>query len=53
MEYPFDDWRKKRGTATNAVAELAVNYEVRDISEIVMRVERRRETRVLEVIYEP
>jgi hypothetical protein len=49
--YPFDVWRKKRG-ATSAIAELAVTHEVRDISEMVIRVERQRESRVLEVIYE-
>lgn len=51
LEYPFDEWRKKRGTSTNAIAELAVNYQVRDIGEMVFRVERRKESRVLEVIY--
>jgi hypothetical protein len=50
--YPFDAWRKKRAAATNAIAELAVTYEVRDIREMVIRVERRRESHVLEVIYE-
>jgi uncharacterized protein DUF7002 len=49
--YPFDAWRKKRG-ATNAVAELAVTYAVTDIREMVVRVERRRKSRVLELIYE-
>jgi hypothetical protein len=49
--YPFDVWRKKRGSTT-AIAELAVTHEVRDIGEMVIRVERRRESRVLEVIYE-
>jgi len=52
-DYPFDEWLKKRGRAVNAVAELAVSYEVRNISEMVVRVERRKESRVLEVIYEP
>ena len=50
--YPFEAWRKKRGAATKAIAELAVTYEVGDIRESVIRVERRRESRVLEVIYE-
>jgi hypothetical protein len=49
--YPFDVWRKKRGRK-NAIAELAVAHEVRDISEMVVRVERRKKSRVLEVIYE-
>jgi hypothetical protein len=52
-EYPFDEWRKKRRRAVSAVAELAVNYEVRRVREMVVRVERRRESQVLEVIYEP
>lgn len=52
-EYPFDEWWKKRKRAVTAVAELAVNYEVRNIREMVVRVERTRESRVLEVIYEP
>lgn len=51
-DYPFDVWRKKRGAARNAIAELAVTREVRDISEMVIRVERRRKSRILEVIYE-
>lgn len=51
-DYPFDAWRKKRGAARNAIAELAVTHEVRDISEMIVRVERRRESRILEVIYE-
>jgi len=51
-DYPFDAWRKKRGAATNAVAELAVTHGVRDIRDMVIRVERRRESRILEVIYE-
>jgi hypothetical protein len=49
--YPFDVWRKKRGRTT-AIAELAVTHEVRDIREMVIRVERRKESRVLEVIYD-
>jgi hypothetical protein len=50
--YPFDAWRNKRGAATKAIAELAVHYAVPTISEMVIRVERRRESRVLETIYE-
>lgn len=51
-EYPFDEWRTKRRRTVTAVAELAVNYEVRNIRGMVVRVERRRESRVLEVMYE-
>lgn len=51
-DYPFDAWRRKRGAATKAVAELAVNYAAPAISEAVIRVERRRESRILEVLYQ-
>lgn len=51
VDYPFDVWRKKRGRTT-AIAELAVTHEVRDIREMVLRVERRKKSRVLEVIHE-
>jgi hypothetical protein len=43
--------REKRGRTTS-IAELAVTHEVRDISEMVVRAERRKKSRVLEVIYE-
>lgn len=51
-DYPFEAWRRKRGTATAAIAELAVRHAVPTINEMVIRVERRRESRILEVIYE-
>lgn len=40
-DYPFDVWRKKRG-ATTAIAEVAVDYAVPDITNHVLRVERRQ-----------
>lgn len=46
-EYPFDDRKKKAGLA-RAVAELAVDYSVPDVLEHVIRVERRKGSRVLE-----
>jgi hypothetical protein len=49
-DYPFEDRRKARGL-TNAVAELAVQYGVPDISKTVVRVDHRRNGRVLEIIY--
>jgi hypothetical protein len=51
-KYPFNEWREKRRSATKAVAELAVKYGVKDIDKMVMRVERRRQSEVLEVLYE-
>jgi hypothetical protein len=52
VEYPFDRWQQKRRSITKAVAELAVDYHLPNIGELVLRVERRKQSRVLEVIYE-
>ena len=52
-DYPFEAWRKKRGAPTKAIAELAVRHAVPTISDMVVRVERRRESQILEVLYEP
>jgi hypothetical protein len=43
-EYPYGDWRKKRGAA-KAIAEVAVDYAVPDIINHVLRAERRRHGR--------
>ncbi|MBE7498986.1 MAG: hypothetical protein HS113_01485 [Verrucomicrobiales bacterium] len=37
-DYPFDYWRRKKGGATRAVAELAVDHSVPDIMDLVERV---------------
>lgn len=50
-EYPFDERRKKRGLP-NAVAELAVNHQVQDIADLVIRVETRNGSRIVELIYQ-
>lgn len=49
--YAFEEWQQKRRSATKAVAELAVEYSVPDIREFVLRVERRKQSRILEVMY--
>jgi hypothetical protein len=49
-EYPYEEWRRKRGTAREAVVELAVLGGVRDIAEILTRVELRRGSDVLKVL---
>jgi hypothetical protein len=49
--YPFEERKTKRGVP-NAVAEVACDYAIRDIRKYVLRVERRREGRVLDVIWE-
>lgn len=48
-DYPYEERRRARGVA-HAVAELAVDYSVPNIRDMVDRVERRRSDRVLEVI---
>lgn len=49
-KYPFEDRRRLRGVA-NAIAELAVDYHVTDISQMIIRVETRQGDRVLEQLY--
>ena len=50
QDYPFERRRKLRGYG-NAVAELAVDYAVPDISDLILRVEHRRGNEILEIIY--
>jgi hypothetical protein len=38
-DYPYDEWRRRRGASADAVVELTVNYAVPDIVEVVTRVE--------------
>lgn len=49
--YPFEERRKKRGLP-DAVAEMVFDYGIRDIRKYVLRVEKRRENRLLKVIWE-
>ena len=51
-DYPFDYWRKKRGPQ-RAVAELAVDYQVSDVSDLVVRVEHWKVDRLIEVVWTP
>jgi hypothetical protein len=46
-DYPFDE-RKRRAGLQRAVAELAIDYSVPDLRQHVIRVERRRGTRIIE-----
>lgn len=50
-DYPFCERRRLRGFA-NAIAEFSVNYAVPDISDLVLQVEHRKGTEVLEVLHE-
>jgi hypothetical protein len=49
--YPFEERKKKRGLP-DAVAEMAFDYAIHDIRKHVLRVEKRRENRLLAVIWE-
>lgn len=48
--YPFEERKRKRGIP-NAIAEFAFDYAIPDIRKYVVRVERRRGRRVLEVVW--
>lgn len=50
-DYPFDERKKTRGIA-NAVAEAVVEYAVPNLRDFVLRVEHRRASKLLEVVYE-
>lgn len=50
-KYPFVEWAKKRGTR-NAVAELAVEYEVPDIGDFTLRVVTVRGGRTLKLLFD-
>jgi hypothetical protein len=49
-DYPFEERRKLRGVA-NAVAEEAVGYAVLDLRDFVIRVEHRKGSRIVEILY--
>lgn len=49
--YPYEDRRRSRGLG-GAVAELAFDYSVPNVSTFVRKVERRRAARIVEVVYE-
>lgn len=49
-DYDFDYWRRKR-SRQDAIVELAVDYAVPDIAELVVRVERRRGAQILKVLW--
>jgi len=49
-DYPYDEWRRRRGRA-DAVVELAVDYAVPDIADHTLVVESRRADAILETIW--
>jgi hypothetical protein len=49
--YPHDTWRAKRGPSSDAVVELTVKYQVKDIVDLTQRVERWAGGQPVEVLY--
>lgn len=49
QDYPFDDWRRKRGIK-DAVVELAVDHRVADVRDFVIRVAHMKDGKVQEAI---
>lgn len=50
-DYPFDRWRRKRGKALKAVAEVAVTHSVPNVSEITLEVTIWHQGKVVEQLY--
>jgi hypothetical protein len=48
--YPYDDWRRRRGSRT-AIAEVAVDYAVPDVRDHVTCVQRRQYGRPSEILF--
>jgi hypothetical protein len=51
-DYPYDEWRRKR-PAWDAVVEVAVQHGVPHVRKFVSRVERRRGSAIVDVIWAP
>jgi hypothetical protein len=51
-EYPYEQWRAKRGPRADAVVELTVPYAIPDIAEMTTRVERWIDRRSTEVLFQ-
>jgi hypothetical protein len=51
-DYPYDEWRKKRGSGADAVVELTIPYAVPDIAKYVLKVEIWQQGVPVEVLFE-
>lgn len=51
-DYPFEQWRRKRGATKEAVVELTVDHAVPDIMTHTLRVDRMKGGKVLQVLWE-
>lgn len=52
LDYPHQEWAKKRGRSGDALVEVTVPYGIPDIAQCVFRVERWHEGAVAEVVFE-
>jgi hypothetical protein len=50
-DYPYDDWRRKRGSSGEAAVELTVSWAVPDVADHVYRVERWNGGKPVEVLH--
>jgi hypothetical protein len=48
-KYPYDMWLKRR-PKRDAVVEVAVDYAVKDVDELVVRVARMKQAEIVEVL---
>lgn len=51
-DYPFDEYLRWRGK-DDVITELAVDHSIESVKGLVLRVERRRQDQILEVIWKP
>lgn len=50
-DYPHQEWRKKRGASHDAVVELTVPHSIPDITNFVVKVERRVGGELTEILF--
>ncbi len=50
-DYPFEEWIAKGRSRVNAVVELAVDYAVPDVEDLVVRVDERKGSTVCETVF--
>lgn len=51
IDYPYDDWRRRRGASGEPAVELTVPWAVPDVADHVARVERWHGGEVVDVLY--
>jgi hypothetical protein len=50
-DYPFEQWRRKRGRALNAIAEVAVTHSVPNVSQMVLEVAIWHRRKIVEKLF--